>query len=669
MLRLAEETLLLVLNDESGGLQHISPERLNLVLSGATLMELALENRLDTDATSLSLLDDAPLNDSLLDPALADIAGSHDPENPRDATYWVQRLAGRGGEIRAEAVRRLVEARILESSDDGFLFLASGVRRSRIYPSTDGRRIEEVRLRIMRVLFSNELPDPRDIVIISLVDACGQFEQILSREELEQVRPRIDLVSRMDLIGRDVVVAIRRLPATDKSFAAVSRSKEIPTVKGIPILGSALRMREDATEFLKAEYLNHGPVFRFKLLNREPVALVGPEANEFVALHGDVCLSAHWAWRDYIQDLGAKRDVLGMDGPEHLRLRRALSWGYSKGLYEQEIETAISIVRGVLKVAGRGQPVAAHRMFQRMVVEQIGTIAAGFNAGQYVDDLVEFFDIMLLTRVVRMTPKFLHARRLRKLSAPIYELCKDMIGKRAGLDRTGQKRDLVDDIQALHRQDPQFLPESDFRVLFTAPFVAGIDTAAGTAAFMLYSVMRHPGLIERMRAEIDPIFDSGDVSAKALRGLDVTNRVAHETLRRYPLGNVMIRQAVNSFEFAGYTIPVGTPVMVGHAVTHFLPEFFPEPYRFDIDRYLPERSEHKQRYAYVPFGLGNHRCLGSGFAEALIALTIATIVRDTDPEFANPNYRLKTSSSPTLRPDKKFRIRFPPRSIRAPVSC
>lgn len=352
-----------------------------------------------------------------------------------------------------------------------------------------------------------------------------------------------------------------------------------------------------------------------------------------------------------------------MDGPEHIRLRRAQSWGYSRGLYEQQLETAISIVRGVLKVAGRGQPVAAHRMFQRMVVEQIGTIAAGFNAQRYVDDLVEFFDIMLLTRVARMTPRFLHARRLRKVSAPIFELFEDVFEERVNRVRTGRKRDLIDDILALHRQDPQFLPESDFRILFTAPFLAGIDTAAGTAAFMLYSLMRNPSLIERMRAEIDPIFDSGDVSATAFRRLDVTNRVAKETLRRFPLGAAMIRQAVNSFDFAGYTIPVGTPVIVGRTVTHFLPEFFPEPYKFDIDRYLPHRNEHKQRYVYAPFGLGNHKCLGGGFAEALIALTIATIVRDTDPEFANPNYELKTTSSPTLRPDRKFCIRFPPRKM------
>ena len=668
MLRLAEETLLLVLDDGSGGLQHIPTERLNLVMSGATLMELALENRVDTDANCLSLLDHTPLNDSLLDPALADIAESYDPENPRDATYWVQRIAGRGDEIRTEAVRRLAEVGILESNDDGFLFLASGVRRSRIYPSTDGKVIEEVRLRIMRVLFSDELPDPKDIVIISLVDACGQFEHLLSRDELEQVRPRIDLVSRMDLIGRDVALAIRSLPPDDERHAAVASAKEIPTVKGLPILGSALRMREDVTGFLTAEYLNHGPVFKFRLLHRDHVALAGPEANEFVALHGDVCLSAHWAWRDFIQDLGAKRDVIGMDGPEHIRLRRAQSWGYSRGLYEQEIETAISIVRGVLKVTGRGQPVAAHRMFQRMVVEQIGTIAAGFNARGYVDDLVDFFDIMLLTRVARMAPKFLLARRLRKVSAPIFELFEDLFEKRVKRAQTGQKRDLIDDILALHRQDPQFLPESDFRVLFTAPFLAGIDTAAGTAAFMLYSLLRNPDLIERMRAEIDPIFDSGDLSAKAFRGLDVTNRVAKETLRRFPLGAAMIRQAVNSFDFAGYTIPVGTPVIVGQTVTHFLPEFFPEPYRFDIDRYLPNRNEHKQRYAYAPFGLGNHKCLGSGFAEALIVLTIAVIVRDTDPEFDDPNYELKTTSSPTLRPDKKFLIRFPPRIMHTSLS-
>ena len=131
------------------------------------------------------------------------------------------RSARLGSEIFAEALRRLVKAGILESVEDGLRFLENGVRRTRTYPAKHGKKaVEEVRLRVMRVLFSDMVPDPRDIVIISLTDSCGQFKRILSRAEMDMVRPRIDLLSRMDLIGREVAGAIRELAAEDDVVTA-----------------------------------------------------------------------------------------------------------------------------------------------------------------------------------------------------------------------------------------------------------------------------------------------------------------------------------------------------------------------------------------------------------------------------------------------------------------
>ena len=661
-LRVAEELLLLFLDEDTGELMHIPESRLHFVLGGATLIDLAMEDRVDTDPDVLTLLDDTPLGDSLLDPLLADIAGNYRPKSRQSPSWWVRRAARRGDEIRTEAVRRLVKAGILESPHEGYLFLASGVIRSHVYPSSEGK-VTEVRLRVMQELFADGVPDPRDILIISFMHACGEFERLLSREEFEQVRPRIELLSRMDLIGREVARSIReQCRNLDEPLSGPSGGG-IPTVKGLPFLGSALDLRKDLIAFLTRGHLQHGPVFRFKALNQRFTVLTGPAANEFAARHGKVCFSTRRSWREFTEEQGARRDVISIDGAEHARLRRALAWGFSGELYQRETETALSITRSVLEELESGRPVSAHRMLQRMVVEQIGTIATGFKARDYVDDLIEYLDIMLATRVARQSPKFLYARRLRKLSSRMDELFKEVLESRRRERRTAEGRDLIDDILDLHRQDPQLLPESDFRMLFATPFLAGIETAAGTAVFMLYELLRNPDLLERVRAEVDPIFEKGAPTGPDLRGLDVTHRVALETLRLYPLEAVMARTAVNSFDFAGYRIDVGSQVLVGHAVTHFLPEFFPDPHRFDIERYAPERAEHWQQYKYGPFGLGEHRCLGSGFAESLIVLTIATIVRHADPVLANPDYKLKTKSIPTLRPDGGFLVRLPPRRL------
>ena len=182
MLRFAEELLLLLVEEQSGDLMPLPAQTIDLALAGAVLMELQQEERIDTDLEALFLADPTPLGDDLLDPTLAAIAQA---DEKHDARFWVERVAERGDEIRQTALARLVNRGILEFDEGGLLALLPLVGRSRRYPLIDGVAREEVRLRIMRVLFSDDIPDPGDIVLICLADACGLFPRLLSAAELE----------------------------------------------------------------------------------------------------------------------------------------------------------------------------------------------------------------------------------------------------------------------------------------------------------------------------------------------------------------------------------------------------------------------------------------------------------------------------------------------------
>ena len=199
-MRFVEEILLLLLRDEGGKFEAVPGIALDNALAGGVLMDLALENRIDTDPGRLILVDPTPVGDSLLDPTLAAIAGGEQ----RDALYWVGQTALRAAEIRREALSRLVERGILEHDEGRFLW----VFRSRRYPIVDGRAEREVKLRILGVLLSDDIPDPRDIVIIGLADACGLLPALLPEGEYDKARARIDQVRRLDLIGQATSRAI-----------------------------------------------------------------------------------------------------------------------------------------------------------------------------------------------------------------------------------------------------------------------------------------------------------------------------------------------------------------------------------------------------------------------------------------------------------------------------
>ena len=201
MLRFVEEILLLLLRDDDGKFINVPQSSMDRAIAGAVLMELAMENRIDTDLEHLTLIDAAPAGDSLLDPTLAMIAEGEES----DARHWVEQTARKAPEIREEALARLVERGILEPEDDRFLW----VFRSRRYPTVDGEAEREVKLRIMGVLFSNEIPSPRDVVIICLAHACGIFNELLSKRELEQAAARIEQVRKLDLIGQAMSQSIQ----------------------------------------------------------------------------------------------------------------------------------------------------------------------------------------------------------------------------------------------------------------------------------------------------------------------------------------------------------------------------------------------------------------------------------------------------------------------------
>lgn len=197
MLTFTEEIMLLMLDDD-GLFLPIRGGAVEHVLVGAVLMDLAFANRIDTDPEKLQVIDSTPTGDSLLDVPLERISNSEETMNTK---AWVEVLAReQAAEIRQQAMNGLIGAGIIEAKDEKFLW----VFRSRRYPTIDGRAEREVKLRMEDVLLSDDMPDPRDVALICLVDACDILSDIFSEREMERVRPRIEQLRLMDLIGREV---------------------------------------------------------------------------------------------------------------------------------------------------------------------------------------------------------------------------------------------------------------------------------------------------------------------------------------------------------------------------------------------------------------------------------------------------------------------------------
>ena len=206
MLTFTEEILLL-LGDDEGAFLPVRKHAFECALAGAVLMDLAFEYRIDTDLEALVVTDATPTGNLMLDRVLAKIAARADTT---DTQMWIRVLSTvDAATIREQALASLVEQGILERREERFLWAFRSVR----YPTLDDGAEREIKARLEEVL-SDDLPDPRDVALISLVDACQILPDLFPEREMEQTAPRIEQLRKMDLIGREVAGTIADIQRT-----------------------------------------------------------------------------------------------------------------------------------------------------------------------------------------------------------------------------------------------------------------------------------------------------------------------------------------------------------------------------------------------------------------------------------------------------------------------
>ena len=655
-MRFAEELLLLLLDHATGFFIPIREWNMSCALAGSVLMDLALENRIDTDLTTLTLVDASPTGDELLDPALQEIAedpGEHAPQ------YWVERIARRAEEINEAAIERLVKAGILDHDSSGFLSLSRRVALSGRYPLVDGRAGQEIKGRIMRTLLDDEIPDPRDIMVIGLTHTCGVLRRLMDPEVYEAAEKRIELLSGMDLIGRTIGEAVRSSYTPPKSLRTVRR-RALPKVGMRDLLASRAFRSGNLPKFFAETTRKVGPVYRLPGGKQGVVVLASAEMNRWIGKNGRFYLRT----RDYLEhfqtEWGTARSIASMDGADHFRMRRAMRAGNSRRVVEDRLDEVFALGRRTFADWGIGNTVRGEAACQRMIGEQIARLSVSIDpAADLLDELLTFEYRALLVHVMGFLPRFtLRTPAMKRAKARILDFYAQIHAAHTPAQRAGKRRDLVDDLMDLHQDDPQFLPETDLGFSFIAPLIAG-HYMGSAIAFAVYELVKNPHVREQVAAEADALFANGDPVAANLTpaAIDATHRFAMEILRLHPVIPVHKRTAMNAMEIDGMEIPAGSTVLIAYTAPHFMEEHFEEPDKFDIDRYLPPRNEHKQQGAYAPFGTGTHICGGSRWTEMHMAVNLLLIARHLELELVPADYRLGRSALPKVSPNRKFRYR------------
>ena len=655
-MRLTEEIILLLLNENSGYLEQIAGWNLSCVLAGTVLADLDLESRIDTASDSLLVEDATPVGDDILDPVLASIVGY--PE-PRTVNYWVEKIAITSDEILDHALNRLVEHGILDFANGGFWSLSHNAANVGYSMGSGNQSRAIVRQRIIETILGEDIPDPRDAILIGLANVCDAFRFLLKPEDYEASRDRIELLSKLDRTSRSVAAAVTTT-TIHRSIAIAT--KPIPNVNLLKVLRKDSFWQGNTPRLLADLYRDYGPVFSIKLpfSKKKVFVLAGNEANIWVNRHGRMNLRSKDYFTNMEKVFGASKSLTGLDGVEHFRLRKAERMAYSRTRLNEHLGEVFTKIRLILDSWNAGDVLSARDAFRKLLSGQIAQLACSIDLSEYMDDILKFKNRALFTHVQRSLPEIcIRTPRMNAIWRRIDHVYSLIKNSHTPAQRENKPRDLIDDLISLHASDPQFFPDTDSKYAFIMPLITPLYIGSAVA-FAVALMVLNPDVYQRVRREAETLFANGDPGPEAFNdeAIDTTNRLVIEALRLYPPVPIQLRTVMNSCIVEGFELPVGAYVAIAFTAVHYLDENYPDPLTFDIDRYLTEREEHKKRGAYAAFGLGTHACLGSGLAERQMAINILMIAYYFDLEVLPSSYPIKINPLPTSTPRKELKFRI-----------
>jgi cytochrome P450 len=326
--------------------------------------------------------------------------------------------------------------------------------------------------------------------------------------------------------------------------------------------------------------------------------------------------------------------LLTSEGQFHLRQRRLVQPAFHR---ERIATYARSMVDYALRASGRWTDGARIDMHDEMMKLTLAIVAKTlFSAdvegeaneiGNALTTTFAAFNVGVLpfSEIIERLPlpymKRFYAARAR-LDATIYRIIEER--RTSGED----KGDLLS--MLLLSQDTEGdggqMTDIQLRDEAMTLFLAGHETTANALSWTWYLLSQHPDVKARFHAEVDALGDS-PLGPKDLGALPYTRMVLTESMRLYPPAWAIGRRAIKEFEIGEYKIPARSMVVVCQYITHRDARFFPQPEKFDPDRWRPEIAAMRPKFSYFPFGGGTRICIGEQFAWMEGILVLATIGR------------------------------------------
>ena len=471
--------------------------------------------------------------------------------------------------------------------------------------------------------------------------------------------------------GREYFAKTERLERTLEELERRNGSATVPAVahpvsrcpmakfaRGLPLLGNSLQFLGDTTRLLVSNYRQHGPIFRLRVLWLKFTVILGFEAKQFMIDGRERHLTRRPVFDPVGRQLEQKNFALALSGEDHMQLRHLLLLAYSREVASQHVPDFIRVVRDALREWKPGSVREVFETVQYLAFLQYARVMGNVSWKENYKDMRAVTD-MNMDVGGRVLPLWMyHWPPYRRARKRMLSLMAEMVKtRRAGMTRGNRPPDILDTLLSLKFPDGRTMNDQDVGCYAFYGFAGSSNYMARLVSFMLYEILRDPQLYRRLKDEVDRAFVRGICNASDVAELRLLRGIFYETLRFHPVSQGMPYVAAEDFEFNGYRVEKGQMVVLSQLPMLFASPPFREPEKYDPERCMEPRNEHRKGGAFNPFGIHHRMCAAMGLVELMTITMVATLVREVELEMSPSDYRLKKIAKPLPAPTRAFRMR------------
>ena len=405
----------------------------------------------------------------------------------------------------------------------------------------------------------------------------------------------------------------RRTTADAATRPAGKTLAHIPGDDGWPFVGHTLAIVADYRGFVERRVQRYGMVHRGRAFGHANVTLLGAEANELVFLDPQKLFSSALGWGIVLDKL-FPRGLMLLDFDEHRVHRRVLSVAFKADPMRSYLAGLNAGIANGLAQWPRQRGFKFYPAVKQLTLDLAATSFLGGELGPEVEAVKRAFIAMVAASIsVIRAPlpgtRFSRGVRGRALLAEYFN-------RQIPLRRERGGDDLFSQLCRATWEDGTFLSNADIVGHMNFLMMAAHDTLTSSLTAFVDRLAANPDWQEKLRAEHRGLrlASNEPLPFERLDGLALTEMAFKEALRLMPPVPSIPRRALREFEFNGFRIPANIGVNVSPIFTHYMPQLWPDPERYDPMRFTPEATRGRHKFAFVPFGGGAHMCLGLHFA-------------------------------------------------------